>query len=397
MICNTPGGREVAKEVQILYVRHGLPNFAAEMKTALLFNPENDLALALGCRHYTPPPHAAAIHRAGALLPLWWAGEDDTVIADGDLCEEASRLCGRFGLRGRVDTGAGDADRAEPWGWSLDARRQFVRAGVREEALPDEAAVGRMRELSHRRMSVEILRRLDGDYHLPLETTDPRLVVEAEHRSPGCYVKSPWSGSGRGVFCARSLTDEALLRRAEGIIHRQGSVMVERGLDKVLDFAALFHSDGRRVEFRGLSVFATEARGMYSGNIVAPQEFLREKIASLTDFDSLMLTIRAEESILSDLVAPDYSGWLGVDMMIHREGGENRVMPCVELNLRRTMGVVALDIASRLDIDRPHFLTWEHNKEKSGSVEEGMILLPPTDGFSLRLRVGMHHGASDNK
>ena len=49
--------------------------------TLHLFNPENDLALALGCRHYTPPPHAVAIHNAGALLPMWWAEKEDRVIA----------------------------------------------------------------------------------------------------------------------------------------------------------------------------------------------------------------------------------------------------------------------------------------------------------------------------
>ncbi len=361
-----------------------MSNFAAEMKTALLFNPENDLALALGCRHYTPPPHAAAIHRAGALLPLWWAGEEDCVVADARLCEEAAKLCSRFGLNSYVDTGFGEAGQAEPWGWSLDARRQLLRAGVRAEVLPDEEAIERMRQLSHRRMSVEILRCLDGGYPLPLETTDPHRVVEAEHSAPGCYVKSPWSGSGRGVFCARSLSDDALLRRAEGIIHRQGSVMVERGLEKVLDFAALFHSEGSRVEFRGLSVFATEARGMYSGNIVAPQQLLREKIASFFDFDRLMEVIKSEEEILGSFIGSDYRGWLGVDMMIYREGGENRLMPCIELNLRRTMGVVAMDIARRLDVDRPHFLAWEHNQEGCG--DEGIILLPPSDGFALRLR-----------
>ena len=67
-----------------------------------LFNPENDLALGLGCRHYTPPPHAAAIHRAGALLPMWWANEDDLVLAPAELNEEADMLARQFGLHGRI-------------------------------------------------------------------------------------------------------------------------------------------------------------------------------------------------------------------------------------------------------------------------------------------------------
>lgn len=350
-----------------------------------LFNPENDLALALGCRHYTPPPHARAIHTAGALLPMWWAEQGDRILAPDSLREDAERLAARFGLHGKVAGGMPEADEACPWGWSLDAKRQFLRAGVKEDVLPEYRAIERMRQLSHRRMSVEILRRLDGNHPIPLEITDPREVVEAERRAPGCYVKSPWSGSGRGVFCARSLGEEALLRRAEGIIHRQGSVMVERGLDKALDFAALFFSDGASVRFRGFSIFETEERGMYSGNVVAPQSWLEERLAGFIDYDGLMTTIGREEEILESLVGSDYRGWLGIDMMVYREGGRYKTMPCVELNLRRTMGVVALDIARHLDLGEPHFLAWEHGAASSAENSVGTILLPPAEGFTLRL------------
>lgn len=349
-----------------------------------LFNPENDLALALGCRHYTPPPHAAAIHNAGALLPMWWAEETDIVLAPESLGDEARRLRERFGLFGAMGNPR-EATEAAPWGWSADAKRQFARAGVDESVLPDDRAIERMRLLSHRRMSVEIIRRLDGDYPMPVETTDARTVVGLERANPGCYVKSPWSGSGRGVFCARSLDEDALLRRAEGIIHRQGSVMVERGLDKVADFAALFHSDGTKTEFRGLSVFATEARGMYSGNVVAPQDYLWERIAGYVDREELCRIIEREEAILTQLIGDGYRGWMGVDMMVYSAGDGYRIMPCVELNLRMTMGVAAMKIGEKLSVWRPHFLAWEHNGDAAESADS-LILLPPTDGFTLRLK-----------
>lgn len=351
-----------------------------------LFNPENDLALGLGCRHYTPPPHAAAIHRAGALLPMWWAEKGDLILAPEDLREDAEMLAGRFGINGTVcqDTAAiKGIEKAVPWGWSHDAKRQFLKAGISEEILPPDKAVDRMRELSHRRMSVEIIKTLGQDYPIAIETTDPDHVVELERHSPGCFIKSPWSGSGRGVFCARSLSEGALRRRAEGIIHRQVSVMVERGLDKVMDFAALFHCDGKGVRYGGLSVFATEARGMYSGNLVAPQPILWEEIGKHVDTERLRELIREEERILGTLIGNDYSGWMGVDMMIYRDNdGQKKIMPCVELNLRMTMGVVALKIADRLKVTDRRFLAWEHNTTVG---KDGLILLPPSDGFTLRL------------
>lgn len=308
------------------------------------------------------------------------------MLAPDSLKAEARELAARFGLSGEVGNPA-DASEALPWGWSPDAKRQFLNAGVREEILPSDAEIERMRLLSHRRMSIEIISRLNGDYPIPIETTDADEVVERERATPGCFIKSPWSGSGRGVFCARSLDTDALRRRAEGIIHRQGSVMVERGLDKAMDFAALFYSDGKRVEIRGLSIFSAEARGMYSGNIVAPQDFLRQQLAGCINIAEVDAIVSQEEEILTELVAKSYRGWMGADMMAYRREDDGRmaVMPCVELNLRMTMGVVALKIAEKLAVDTPHFLAWEHNKTAALDGADGLTLLPPSDGFALRL------------
>ena len=361
-----------------------------------LFNPENDLALGLGCRHYTPPPHATAIHRAGALLPMWWAERDDLILAPATLSEEAGRLAECFGLNGTVCQDATTfegIEEAAPWGWSADAKRQFLRAGVRDSILPTDEATMRMRELSHRRMSVEIVSRLSGEYPIAIETTDPDRVVELERLNPGCFIKSPWSGSGRGVFCARSLDSGALHRRAEGIIHRQGSVMVEKGLDKVADFAVLFHCGEHRAEFMGLSLFQTEARGMYSGNLVAPQGLLWDRFGQFGLTAELERLIAQLEPILTALIAGDYDGWAGIDMMVYRGAdGQLEIMPCVELNLRMTMGVAAMKIAQRLGCRDIRFLGWEHrasgddNTEKEASTNAGsVVILPPSDGFTLRL------------
>lgn len=349
-----------------------------------LFNPENDLALGLGCRNYTPPPHAAAIHRAGALLPLWWAEEEDWILAPAPMAPDAERLRDSFGLYGKIYDGNAEQVEPMPWGWSLDAKRQFLNAGVYEGFLPSDSHIERLRDLSHRRMSIRILQELGADYPLPTETTDANVAVELERLNPGCFIKSPWSGSGRGVFCASSLDETALRKRVEGIIHRQGSVMIERGLDKRLDFAALFHAGNSRVVFKGWSVFKAEARGMYSGNIVAPQDTLKATISEFIDSETLDSITARLETILTDLLGTAYDGWLGIDMMAYCENGTMKLMPCVELNLRMTMGVAAMKICERLSVRDSRLLAWHHGRE-TGICDNATIILPPTDGFTLSL------------
>lgn len=349
-----------------------------------LFNPENDLALGLGCRNYTPPPHAAAIHRAGSLIPLWWAEEEDRILAPTSMKSEAERLRDSFGLSGQIYDHNAEQIEPMPWGWSLDAKRQFLNAGVYEGFLPSDSHIERIRDLSHRRMSIRILQGLGSDYPLPVETADTTTAVELERLNPGCFIKSPWSGSGRGVFCASSLNETALRKRVEGIIHRQGSVMIERGLDKRLDFAALFHASNGRVIFKGWSVFKAEARGMYSGNVVAPQDTLKAIIAEYIAPETLDAVAARLETILTGLLETDYDGWLGIDMMAYCEDGIMKLMPCVELNLRMTMGVAAMKICERLSVQDMRLLAWHHGRETEicGSAT---ILLPPTDGFTLSL------------
>lgn len=346
-----------------------------------LFNPENDLALGLGCRHYTPPPHAAALHRAGELLPAWWADEGDDIVAPHATEADRAWLADRFGLLTEAAPSR-DGLTPEPWGWSADAVRQFEAAGVRAEALPSPGAIEAMRGLSHRRSSVVLLNALGRDDIMTIETTDPDEAVEMEGRHPGCYIKSPWSGSGRGVFCARGLSTEVIRSKAAGIIHRQGSVMVERGLDKETDCAALFRARRGEVTPAGLSMFVTEPRGMYGGNIVAPQEWIKNRIASYVGAAELETTVAALAKALTTLIGDAYEGWLGVDMMVWRTTHGYALHPCVELNLRRTMGVVAMDVERRLCLEKPALMAWRHGGRDH---HDTTLLLPPREGFALTL------------
>ena len=350
-----------------------------------LFNPENDLALALGCRHYTPPPHAAQLHRAGALLPAWWAEPGDSVIAPyPEVQEDAQWLRSHWGLNVNISP-SDPLSTPMPWGWSLDTHRQFVKARADISALPSEEKINQIRDLSHRRSSIKILSALHAQNLLPKEIFDTDTAMKIVKADCVHFFKSPWSCSGRGVFSTESLTDKVLHDKVAGIIHRQGSIMAERKFNKTDEFGALFRSDGKGgVSFEGLSMFLTESRGAYLGNIIASQEWFKQRIDSYGLTDNLEYYTSRLESILSNLIGTTYNGWFGIDMMIyHDDEGKLHLHPCIELNLRMTMGVVAMEIERRINPARPMIMGWQLNDTTHDLPE---TLLPPRQGFALIIK-----------
>lgn len=317
-----------------------------------VFNPEHDLALASGLSNFTAP-HAGRRLRADlGYLSALWAGADDCVLVEH--VEQARRAYGR--LRARVG-GAPcrfvdksqlqhlPIDRVEPWGWDLALRAALIRYGVRPEACASETEIAAVRDCSHRRYAAEVLRRLD--WKVPVEATSVETVEACLLEHPRLVVKAPWSSSGRGVrFIDGGLSDyhRGWLRN---IIAQQGSVMVEPMYPKVKDFGMEFEAlpDGR-IRYLGLSLFDTR-NGAYTGNIIASEEDKMEIISHYVSKDSLCLIREKLMAVLGDVIGRRYTGPFGVDMMIlSRSDGQGfSVHPCVEINLRRTMGHVAIAMA----------------------------------------------------
>ena len=81
------------------------------------------------------------------------------------------------------------------------------------------------------------------------------------------------------------------------------------------------------------------------------------------DADVLKTTANIIAEMLSRLLANNYVGPLGVDMMLVNVEGESslKVHPCVELNLRRTMGHVALAL-SPLETEPQQLMNIDYSK-----------------------------------
>ncbi|MCC8071597.1 MAG: hypothetical protein LIO90_07330 [Bacteroidales bacterium] len=294
------------------------------MGTLYLFNPQNDLALAENSTHYNPSQKVAELIRQQAWLPREWAQPSDSILVDGKICP--------------VDPSEPSVvvSRVEPWGWSRDAKRQFLQAGVDEALLPSDSWLAAHRQLSHRRTSISLLQALGYPTELiPVEATSAAQAYGALQRWGGDgFLKLPWSGSGRGVFRVAEMGAERVERYIQGMIRRQGSVIVEPAYNRQADFAALFYHG----MFRGLSLFVTDHNHVYQRNVEIPQRAIIHRLGV-----DPMPIISEVEKVLAHLITPTYQGWMGVDMLTYLPpSGELKIAPCIEVNLRMTMGVATL-------------------------------------------------------
>ena len=106
-----------------------------------------------------------------------------------------------------------------------------------------------------------------------------------------------------------------------------------------------------KVSFAGYSFFETDVRGAYTGNLLASNEAIEQRLTEFVNAADLHLLRNQLEIKLSQLIGEKYNGYLGVDMMICRfpEQPVFRIHPCVEVNLRMNMrNVMRLFISVRI-------------------------------------------------
>ena len=334
----------------------------------LVFNPEHDLALAANLSNFTAP-HAGRQLRADlGFVPAIWAAADDFVLVEN--VEDAERRFlrltrrpfGRFiakDLLCKLQFSAVDV-----WGWDLAIRAYLLRWGVEAVVMPTVTQIDAIRQLSHRRHAMQLLESLQmpGTIGCASETDQMDIIADRLHRGEHLVVKAPWSSSGRGVRFMEgdmNIYDKGWVRH---VIEKQGSVMVEPYYNKVKDFGMEFVSDGKGlVSYVGLSLFQT-SNGAYTGNILASEDEKEHMISRYISVD-LLKAIRQKICTLMGVLLKDrYAGAFGIDMMVvRRDDGDGFLLhPCVEINLRRTMGHVAISLTEHCS-GLPKLMKMEYN------------------------------------
>lgn len=396
----------------------------------LIFNPENDMALANGGNNYIAP---ALVRRMAAdleLLPMWIYAKlpqasvlcehtDEArayVEAVGDLLQLGERVPQPVSpdkARERFSSSAGQPVpvRVNPWGWSRQLAYRMQKLGISARYLPTSSTLDAIRSLSGRMMTLELCKALNAQSisGINAEVTacyspeDCRLYALSNE---GVVFKQPYSSSGKGLKWCRGGMDELACQWVNTALQEMGYVIAMPIYNKVYDFSVLFQRmpDGIYMPVE-LMEFMTDDKGAYLGQKLQSREQLVNQILKDVpdlDFDRLLSTCVG--FFHKYYQAYPEIAFIGIDMMVYEdEKGKRWVMPCIEINTRLTMGFVAsyfyrkhvvpsAEGVFRVDSFRTHEALLERHKKdaanhplrvENGRIRKGYFSLVPITAESL--------------
>jgi hypothetical protein len=341
-----------------------------------------------------------------ALLPAWYAGEGDYVFTDNPPPPGAwpptPRPLAVPLTRQEIRAKAAFLPpmEAAPWGLSPQSVHLFEEL-KQKEGLRIDCPVWKNEytALTSRRTAAACLAEIQQSLpHIsfprpPAFFSQPEEIEDYLRRHTGAFIlKSPYSSSGRGLIrLNEKRLNDSERKRINGLLRKQHTVSLEQALDKVTDFAMEFYSDGKgNLRYEGLSVFLTSQRGAYRGNRLQTQSALREHILQYAGEGMLNDIGQAVSRALCHTFASLYAGYLGVDMLVYKDRESFGIHPCVEINLRCTMGLAAIRLfENHLDGNAEGFFSILYENAPHRAYEQHLMMsrmYPPTfrDGRLLK-------------
>ena len=373
---------------QDLKLKYGIK---PEKKIALIhcFNPSHEIALAANKNNFMPKGNVQDMERQLWYAPYLYMNDDDIVFNHHEnKFYDANHSI--VDIRNINDTVLLPC----PWGWNLNVRKWFEKAGVSQSLMPSKLEIAKIRELASRKFAAGyinlifknkywkgIKQRLVGHNMTFVEN-----IKQVEWKADNMIFKLPWSSSGRGIYIARK-DDERAEEKIQRMISSQGGVLADIFYDKLIDFAMEFYLgyDGD-VDFLGFSIFNAMQQGKYAGNMVDSQKVIKLAIANTLGDESLIdHVLRAHLFTIKNTLAGAYNGVVGIDMMVVNTEDGVKIHPCVEINLRLNMGIMAMEAYRRF-----FFFDLVEVGSEEGAVRRSSIFDPSDDsrerGFHIGLR-----------
>lgn len=355
------------------------------MKQFQVFNPEHDMALANGDKHFIAPKNIREMAR------------DLTPLLEVMQCTHPL-----------------------VWGWDAVITEQLRRQGIPTDELPTEAALAALRTHSERKMAHQMLHTFctdkpDAPYageSILVHTLEEIRSYAAQHGH--IVLKDPLSSSGKGLRHVNLNEDEnrhqdsspslkKIKNWAEALLHRHGYLTAEPYYNKVQDFAMEFYVQNGQCRFIGYSLFNTNDHGRYEESILVKDERIEELLEQYIPCAALH---EVRDWVIEHITSIVPSEWdtekfplyFGIDMMVVKTTGNKqqttddgqqtrlvpvsetqvnlrfrcecsqsattqlltdnsqfpifnspfRIHPCVEINLRLNMGIIAHEVRQRI-------------------------------------------------
>ena len=382
------------------------------MAVLRLFNPGCEIEVANGSPYFNLPKNPAILENELSVLPMYLSNNGDYILVNYLPDSEFINFWqNRFNVNFiRCDCASiykGVAfDSFAPWGLSpraLNIAGKFdsffsdnYRNSLVYKFLPEH------KQLFNRSTSVDFFKHFiltDGNDNvypsvnqLPIVTEDLNTAVSffknGMQRFGGVVFKALFSSSGRGVriFRKNELSDN-ILAWTNYVIKSFGGVECEPLFNKVCDFSAHFDIVNNEPIFIGFSRFSTTESGFYRSSKVGKYsnvEFFDDNV-SQNFVNHLVSCLR------QSVYCKYYSGPLGIDCMVYRDGNDLKINPCVEINCRNSMGRLAMQLTDlvSLESDADFYVVTssEYNQYgfqepvfKQDKLYSGFLRLTPTNG-----------------
>lgn len=319
----------------------------------LTFNPGHEMIPeTIGRQPYTPPPIVRRMMHDLGLLPAWLTdNKDDLLFCPEDTCllPESHPLKPRAQLLSRHNK---TEYPLSSYVWDMWGQSPVWRDSIIKQH-PDLAVVSappysqELYQRSHRQEAALCLQSIGHERLAAHWFTSVEDFLEKQSQlfptATPLLAKFPSTSSGRGLVWLTPTPTKKEINTLRKALLRTGTFSVEPVLDIRQDWAAEFYSDGKgKLYFIGLSRFDTNRHGAYLGNRIASQRDLTQELIDTVGTAPYETAIRSLQQYLQKRFGSLYTGYIGVDMAVHMADDQPRLHPCIEINVRYTMGVAAI-------------------------------------------------------
>lgn len=252
-----------------------------------------------------------------------------------------------------------------PWGWSPAAHKTLSSfkesCSEKFKSSPVFNWQPEYKKLYSKRFAMEILKDIIDNFPNEHYISKQQLTTVCETKAEielhlqkweKLMVKAPWSSSGRGLQpITKTPVHEKVWEKILAMVKDQGFVIVEPYVNKVLDLAFQFELKNGKVSFLGFSNFSTDYKGQYNGNSLNGLPWdLDQEILDFAHSIPEKIIPTLSKIIESNQLSESYEGFFGVDTLIFRDENKDlKINPCLEINLRQNMGLLALQFEKIID------------------------------------------------